>query len=179
MNTYFPTPEQTMHIVEIFENGHSTLMNTLARLDVDDTTVTNVCGEWSVKDILIHLTSFEQILGDLLLSLQGTAKDTERLRAFIYDADFNDAVVCDNRYKSYNTILAEYIQAHQRASDILIEFPEELRRMQGILAWYGEEYDLDDFIAYTFYGHKVEHSAQIATYRDSISHTRVLRKQGA
>lgn len=168
-----------MHIVEIFENGHSTLMNILARLDVDDTTVTNVCGEWSVKDILIHLTSFEQVLGDLLLSLQGTAKDTERLRAFIYDADFNDAVVRDNRYKSYNTILAEYIQAHQRASDILIEFPDELRLMSGIIAWYGAEYDLDDFIAYTYYGHKIEHCAQIATYKDRITNTMILEEQGA
>jgi len=168
-----------MNTVEMFDNGHNTLMNALARLDIEDTSVPNVCGFWSVKDILIHLTSFEQILGDLLLSLQGKAKDTERLRAFIYDADFNYVTVRDNGHKSYNTILEEYIHAHQRASKILLQFPDELRRMPGILAWYGADYDLDDFIAYTYYGHKVEHSAQISTYRDGLSSTKVFERRSA
>ncbi len=167
-----------MNTVEMFDNGHNTLIDTLARLDVGDTAIPNVCGLWSVKDILIHLTSFEQVLGDLLLSLQGKATDTERLRAFIYDADFNYVTVRDNQYKSYNAILEDYVQAHQRASEILIEFPDELRRMKGILAWYGADYDLDDFIAYTYYGHKVEHSAQIATYRDSLSSNPLLERHG-
>ncbi len=166
-----------MHIVDIFENGHNTLMNTLDRLTVEDTAIPNVCGEWSIKDILIHLTSFERILGDLLLALQGKAKDTERLHAFIYDADFNDVVVRDNRYKTYNMVLAEYIQAHQRVSDILVQFPDELRLMSGLIAWYGAEYDLDDFIAYTYYGHKVEHCAQIATYKDSIAQKMLIGEQ--
>lgn len=166
-----------MNIMDIFENGHKTLMSTLDRLSVKDTAVPNVCGEWSVKDILIHLTSFEQILSDLLLSLEGKAKDTERLHGFIYDADFNDAVVRDNGYKSYNTVLAEYMQAHQRAYDILLEFPDELRTMSGLVAWYGAEYDLDDFIAYTYYGHKVEHCAQIAIYMDHATNSMMIGEQ--
>ncbi len=39
----------------------------------------------------------------------------------------------------------------------------------GPLPWYGPEYDLDDFIAYTFYGHKREHSAQIAAFADVLT----------
>jgi uncharacterized damage-inducible protein DinB len=30
----------------------------------------------------------------------------------------------------------------------------------------GEEYDLEDFIAYQYYGHKREHSAQINIFKD-------------
>ena len=33
------------------------------------------------------------------------------------------------------------------------------------LAWYGDAYDLDDFIAYMYYGHKREHAAQIKLFR--------------
>ena len=31
------------------------------------------------------------------------------------------------------------------------------------------EYSLEDFIVYTFYGHKREHSAQIAAFRDRLA----------
>ena len=165
-----------MHINDIFANGHLTLMHTLDSLPVENVEIPNVCGVWSVKDILIHLTSFEQVLGDLLASLQGKAKDTLRLHDFIYDPTFNDRIVRENKHKSYAMILQEYDLAHQRATKLLLNFPEELRHMSGLIGWYGEAYDLDDFIAYTYYGHKVEHSAQIALYKDSILNASVLEK---
>ncbi len=39
---------------------------------------------------------------------------------------------------------------------------------EGLLPWYGQEYDLEDFIAYTYYGHKREHCGQIAVFRDQF-----------
>jgi hypothetical protein len=33
---------------------------------------------------------------------------------------------------------------------------------------YGLEYALDDFIVYAYYGHKREHTAQIAVFRDTL-----------
>ena len=46
--------------------------------------------------------------------------------------------------------------------------PLELRRKTGTLPWYGDEYDLEDLVAYSNYGHKAEHCAQIAVYRDTL-----------
>jgi hypothetical protein len=43
------------------------------------------------------------------------------------------------------------------------------RRQNGALPWYGAEYDLEDFIAYSFYGHKREHTAQINVFRDALA----------
>ena len=42
------------------------------------------------------------------------------------------------------------------------------KRNKRSFPWYGKEYALDDFIVYTFYGHKREHSAQIAAFRDLL-----------
>jgi hypothetical protein len=39
----------------------------------------------------------------------------------------------------------------------------------GTLPWYGPEYALDDFIVYSYYGHKREHSAQINVFRDQLA----------
>ena len=54
-------------------------------------------------------------------------------------------------------------------AELLAQIPYEGRRLNGTLPWYGEEYDLEDFIIYTFYGHKREHSAQIAAFRDQLA----------
>ena len=66
-------------------------------------------------------------------------------------------------------MLAEYIDAYEQAAALLPEISPELRRQNGTLAWYGDQYDLDDFILYTFYGHKREHCAQISVFRDTLS----------
>ncbi|MBK7219531.1 MAG: hypothetical protein IPH95_21335 [Candidatus Promineofilum sp.] len=46
--------------------------------------------------------------------------------------------------------------------------PPEAWLQTGFLRAYGAEYDPEDFITYAFYGHKREHSAQIAIFRDAI-----------
>ena len=43
-----------------------------------------------------------------------------------------------------------------------------LLREVGTLPWDGEDYALDDFLVYGYYGHKREHSAQIAAFRDRL-----------
>jgi hypothetical protein len=52
--------------------------------------------------------------------------------------------------------------------DLIRQIPLETRRKSGLLPWYGAEYDLEDYITYAFYGHKREHCAQIAVYRDTL-----------
>jgi hypothetical protein len=65
--------------------------------------------------------------------------------------------------------LAEYQDAHSQTVALLAQIPAEARSQNGSLPWYGPDYDLDDFIVYTFYGHKREHSAQIAVFRDQLA----------
>jgi hypothetical protein len=47
--------------------------------------------------------------------------------------------------------------------------PANLLRQPGTLPWYGPEYALDDFLVYSFYGHKREHTAQIAVFADTLT----------
>ena len=44
------------------------------------------------------------------------------------------------------------------------------RRQAGLIDWYGAEYDLEDFLIYSYYGHKREHSAQIEVFKDLLNH---------
>jgi hypothetical protein len=51
---------------------------------------------------------------------------------------------------------------------LLVNIPSETLRQIGTLPWYGIEYALDDVLVYMYYGHKREHSAQIAAFRDRL-----------
>ncbi len=50
----------------------------------------------------------------------------------------------------------------------MTKIPEGAWRQTGMLAWYGAEYDLEDYVVYTYYGHKREHCGQIQAFRNHL-----------
>lgn len=158
-----------MNASDVLKYGHLTVLQAIEGLPETAWNTPGVCGHWSVKEILAHLASFEHILVEVLNSLQGDTP-TPTLDAFGADPErFNDAEVLKRHDLGVTEVLAEYRETYQQAAGLLAGVPEELRRTNGILAWYGPDYDLEDFITYTFYGHKREHCAQIAVFRDGLS----------
>ena len=81
---------------------------------------------------------------------------------------FNTVEVRARRSLSIQDAWADYESGHRQTIGLLAEVPVVLRRRNGALPWYGMEYDLEDYIGYSFYGHKREHTAQIAFYRDLL-----------
>lgn len=149
--------------------GHRTVAEAVQGLPHEDWLTPNVCGFWSTKDIIAHLTSFEHTLLDVLNSVINPNAETPTLERFTANPQrFNDEEVPRRADLSVTEVWNEYEQAHQRALALLTEIPLATQRVQGILTWYGPGYDLEDFIAYSFYGHKREHRAQIAVFRDGL-----------
>ena len=81
---------------------------------------------------------------------------------------FNDKQVEMRKDASAADVLAELNGAHETVRAQVAEIPADTFRQTGTLPWYGAEYSLDDFIVYTYYGHKREHAAQIAAFRDHL-----------
>ncbi|MCO6450214.1 MAG: maleylpyruvate isomerase N-terminal domain-containing protein [Caldilineales bacterium] len=157
-----------MHARDILKYGHLTVLRGLNGLPMDDWYTENVCGWWSTKDIIAHLASFELTLVDILQGfLEGGP--TPYLDSFKAGGQqFNDVQVARRSNMSAEQVLAEYQEAHERVRSIAARVPDQVYVQTGALPWYGMEYDLDDFIAYSFYGHKREHTAQINVFRDLI-----------
>jgi hypothetical protein len=82
--------------------------------------------------------------------------------------NFNDPEVAARKGKSVKEVLGEFNDTHAQVMSLAARIPVETFRQTGTLPWYGMEYALDDFIVYTQYGHKREHSAQIAAFRDHL-----------
>lgn len=155
-----------MNAQDILKYGHLTVLQTVDGLPEPEWEIGGVCGRWSTKDIIAHLASFEQVLAEVLGEFLGIT-ETPTLAAFRDTGDrFNDEQVALRSGKTAAETLAEYTDLHERAMALAAQLPAETFRRPGTIPWYGPEYALDDLIVYAYYGHKREHSAQIAVFRD-------------
>lgn len=157
-----------MNALDVMKYGNLTVVHALAELPFAHWEAGGVCGVWSVKNIVAHLTSYEWVLADILRELTGSGP-TSHLDAYRRTGmAFNDDQVNSRKGLSAQESLAEYGAAHADVTALAPTISPELYRKAGTLPWYGAEYALDDYIAYAIYGHKREHIAQVNVYRDRL-----------
>ena len=157
---------------DILKYGQRTLLGSIEGFPASEWETPGVCGVWSTKDVLAHLASHEQVLTDVLAGFAG-ANGSGALDLYMSQGpEFNDFQVAERRDKTPGEVLDELNSAHTRNMSLVSKIGTETLRQAGTLPWYGMEYALDDLIVYGFYGHKREHSAQIAVFLDRL-------KQGA
>jgi hypothetical protein len=161
-----------MNAGDVLRYGHQTFLNEVQSIPETLRETPGACGTWSVKDLVAHLGSYEWVLVDVL---QGVADHgaTPHLDRFVELRDaFNDAEVDARSGRSFAEVMAELEDAHRRTLEIIGRLDAEVLRRPGTLPWYGTEYAVDDLICYQYYGHKREHGAQIAMFRDHGNHGR-------
>ena len=157
-----------MNAVDILKYGQQTVLQAIDGFPETAWETPGACGVWSVKDILAHLTSYELILVDILTTFTGGGS-TPVLTTFIeLGSQFNDSEVNRRKERTIQDVLAEFNDTHLQVMSLLVNIPSETCSISGTLPWYGMEYALDDVLVYMYYGHKREHSAQIAAFRDRL-----------
>jgi DinB family protein len=157
-----------MNAPDILMYGHGTVLQTIEGLPESAWETPGACGVWSVKDIIAHLTSYEHVLVDVLSAFVGGGPTPYLNKYTDPGGQFNDSEVELRKGKTVREVLGEYNDTHEQVRSLAARIPVETFRQTGTLPWYGMEYALDDFIVYTQYGHKREHSAQIAAFRDHL-----------
>lgn len=157
-----------MHALDMLEVGHQMVLDSVRDLPKREIEAGGACGIWSIKDIIAHLTAYEALVADILTSLTHPGNHTPVLERFLSDpAAFNDAEVENRQGRSLEDILDEYTAMHCYVIDEIIRIPEATLREPGALPWYGDAYDVEDFLVYTSYAHKREHCAQIEAFKDN------------
>jgi hypothetical protein len=160
-----------MNPADILKYGDQFLLRTLDGLPQSTWEQGGVCGVWSVKEIIGHLASYEHWLQEILAPFAGVTMATPVFSRIgeVGPVAWNDLEVDLRRGQSAAEALAEYSDTYRHTIEQLLpNVPAEVWSQVGTLPWYGAEYSLDDFIVYSFYGHKREHSAQIAVYKDTL-----------
>ena len=158
-----------MNAIDILKYGQATVMQGIENLPSEIQETPGACGVWSVKDIVAHLTSYEHVLLDILGEFVGKPTGPTVSRYIELGGQFNDIEVHERKEHSMQNVLAEFHDIHTQVISLAATIPPETFRKNGTLPWYGTNYALDDVIVYMYYGHKREHSAQIAAFQDRQS----------
>lgn len=157
-----------MHPKDILMYGHRTVHQTVQAFPITEVYRAGACGYWSVKDLVAHLASFEWVLVDVLYNLLEGAP-TPYVELFTNRSyDFNDEQVNLRAGLTMEETMNEYQQTYARVREAVERLKPETWSQTGLLPWYGEAYDLGDFIVYSYYGHKREHCGQIAVFSDQF-----------
>jgi hypothetical protein len=143
-----------MNALDILKYGQMTVLQTIDGFPETAWETAGACGVWSVKDIIAHLASYEQVLVDILSEFLGR-QPTPYLDKFTkLGGQFNDTEVEKRKGRTVREILDEFNDAHAQVMLLAEHIPPEVFRQAGRLPWYGMEYALDDVIVYMYYGHK-------------------------
>ncbi len=154
-----------MNAIDVLKYGHIPLLKTLESAPLKIVNKPGACGTWSPKDILSHLTSYELVLIDIFHSIKHKATSPlfTQYRARDHDK-FNKQQVAIYSKKTFSEMLEKYKETYSISFTLATSIPKTIWTQKGILNWYGNEYDLEDFIVYTYFGHKREHGSQIAQF---------------
>ena len=158
-----------MNANDILKYGQGTVLQAIEGLPESAWEIPGACGVWSIKDIIAHLASYEHVMVDVLSTFVSSGPTAYLSKFTEPGGGFNDSEVAARKEKTVREVLGEFNDTHAQVMSLVERIPVETFRQTGTLPWYGMDYALDDFIVYTQYGHKREHSAQIAAFRDHLT----------
>ncbi len=157
-----------MNAHDILFYGNRTLLASLERVPPSQRNTAGLIGWWSAREAMAHMAIYEAGLVQILESFLG-GPFPELLSNM--DSSKNDELVAQKKDLAFDQVLAEYNAAHARTMELIKKISPEKLREVGALPWYGADYSLDDFIVYTFYGHKREHAARFEAFGDRLDDT--------
>ena len=126
-----------------------------------DMVKTTVAGEWSVKDILAHVTTWEQsFLKWYEAGLRGEKQVMpEWSKPGVIDA-INKEIYERNAKRSLNDVKKEFHASYKTILKTIDQIPEEAMFITGKYDWTGK-YTLADYTVVNTGGHYTEHLAMI------------------
>lgn len=154
-----------MNAHDILYYGNRTLLASLERVPPDARTRGGLIGWWSAREAMAHLAIFEAGLTEVLESFLG-GPPPQIMPGM--ESEKNDALVAQKQGMTFDELLREYDAHMARNLELIRQLAPETLRAVGTIAWYGDEYALDDFLVYAYYGHKREHAARFEAFGDAL-----------
>lgn len=108
-------PANKAELLEMMRTGYAAFEELLTPLSAEQMCTPGVNGEWTIKDILVHLTVWQTRVS---LRMEAAARHEEAQFAPIENDEqmnaFNDATFAENRERPLAEVLAEFRAAVQR-----------------------------------------------------------------
>ncbi|GCE27465.1 hypothetical protein KDA_29490 [Dictyobacter alpinus] len=157
-----------MSATETLENSHTKVIQALDDLPEAMWDMPGVSGDWSAKDVVAHLTSYELLLIDVLQAVQqGTQPSPYVLRWNASLETFNQEAVEARRYHTAQQVMNEYQDAQVRSTSELASLPPEMLERKGTMPWYRSGEASATELVERLGAHMNHHSEQIVQFREA------------
>lgn len=155
-----------MNVTEMLEQSHLKIIQVLDGLPEVAWEMPGVCGDWSVKDIVAHLSSYELVLISVLNVVSGQEPGASTRTFLPGSAEFNSVEVEARKYNTAQQVEDEYQQAQIQSFSLLAQLPSQTIEQPGTLSRLNTDRSLADFVRMVC-EHSREHCEQIARFRES------------
>src|SRR5690349_2661257 len=156
-----------MDTAELLQKGNLMVIQVVDGFPQVGWDVPGACGDWSVMEIIAHLTSYEHVTIEVLKTFQGD-EPTPNILKFLHHLDeFNNTEVEARKYLTAQQVIDEYQDTQVQTTSLLMQIPTDRVGQIGTMPWYGQDCCLADFIDRLF-DHTREHCTQIAMFRQNI-----------
>jgi hypothetical protein len=126
-----------------------------------------VIGDWSVKDLLVHLSLWEAELVTLLWQArQGRKPTTAQLSRETVD-ELNARWYPMHKDRALDLVLQDFHAVRRQTARRVEAFTDQELQDAGLFPWLGGE-PLEHWIAEDSYGHEAEHMDQIIAWRQTV-----------
>jgi hypothetical protein len=150
------------------DNCHQLLLNTVRGISSTEADLGAVVHNWSIKEVLAHITIREHLLGEILSVFIHKDEDKPYFNHFKHNGmlgleEFDKFHVKEKSRVIYQEIYMDYISAHDYAMDMLGKISPLTLDRPGALPWYGQDKSLNDYME-EFCEHKTEMTERIALF---------------
>lgn len=157
-----------MSVNDILDKSHLLVLQTIEDLPETQWDIPGVAGDggdWTVKDVVAHLTMRELLLLDILNNLNG-AEPGRYLKGFAPEnrAAFNKSELEKRRYATAQQIEDEYNDAQVQTTSLLALLPTAKVQQPGTITLFGVPMSLAELII-SLAEQTREHCEQIKQFR--------------
>lgn len=146
-------------LLQKIEASRKQLQEVLGQVDRSQMTQPGVVGEWSVKDVVAHLTAWEDMMVTWLVDYP-KGVPVERPTSDAEFDEWNERIYLQNKDKPLEEVLRAFDSAHEMTLQALHDTPEEVLFEAGRYAYRGG-LPLWQMVAGNTWWHYREHGEEI------------------
>lgn len=157
-------PQTIAELVEVMKMERANWTALLLEIGVSRLADPGVEGDWSIKDIVAHLTHYENAVADWLTALlNGAPKPPAEFAGLSMDE--RNALIYERHHtRSLAEVLADSERAFKRSIDVVRRLRDEQLHDLEFTRRFGVDYSAHDLIEGDTYGHYREHITSVRAW---------------
>src|SRR5437588_12185176 len=126
-----------MNATDILKYGQATALQAIDGFPETAWETPGACGVWSVKDIIAHLASYEEVLVDVLSGFVGRHPTPSLDKFTAMGGQFNDTEVGRGKRRTMREVVGEFNDADAQVMSLADRIHPDVFRKVGTLPRYG------------------------------------------